>query len=48
MSGNLLLSLRFLCSLHFDEVVDKVVFMFDGLILEIGHPEVMFSNPQND
>jgi polar amino acid transport system ATP-binding protein len=30
------------------EVADKVVFMFDGSILEIGPPEAMFSKPQND
>jgi polar amino acid transport system ATP-binding protein len=30
------------------EVADKVVFMFAGSILEIGHPKVMFSNPAND
>jgi polar amino acid transport system ATP-binding protein len=30
------------------EVADKVVFMFDGSILEIGPPKAMFSNPQND
>ncbi|MDR3167004.1 MAG: amino acid ABC transporter ATP-binding protein [Treponema sp.] len=30
------------------EVADKVVFMFDGAILEIGVPEAMFSNPVND
>jgi len=30
------------------EVADKVVFMFDGSILEISPPEAMFSNPQND
>jgi polar amino acid transport system ATP-binding protein len=30
------------------EVADKVVFMFDGAILETGAPEAMFSNPVND
>ncbi|MDR2479976.1 MAG: amino acid ABC transporter ATP-binding protein [Treponema sp.] len=30
------------------EVADKVVFMFEGTILEIGAPEKMFSNPAND
>jgi polar amino acid transport system ATP-binding protein len=30
------------------EVADKVVFMFAGSILEVGHPKVMFSNPTND
>jgi polar amino acid transport system ATP-binding protein len=30
------------------EVADKVVFMFAGSILEIGHPKVMFSKPTND
>jgi polar amino acid transport system ATP-binding protein len=30
------------------EAADKVVFMFDGSILETGAPEVMFSNPAND
>jgi polar amino acid transport system ATP-binding protein len=30
------------------EVADKVVFMFEGTILEIGTPEAMFSNPVND
>ncbi|MDR3138041.1 MAG: amino acid ABC transporter ATP-binding protein [Treponema sp.] len=30
------------------EVADKVVFMFDGAILEIGAPEIMFSKPVND
>ena len=30
------------------EVADKVVFMFEGTILETGVPEKMFSNPAND
>ncbi|MDR1900380.1 MAG: amino acid ABC transporter ATP-binding protein [Treponema sp.] len=30
------------------EAADKVVFMFDGAILETGEPAVMFSNPAND
>jgi polar amino acid transport system ATP-binding protein len=30
------------------EVADRVVFMFEGSILEAGRPEVMFSNPSND
>jgi polar amino acid transport system ATP-binding protein len=30
------------------EVADKVVFMFDGAVLETGVPETMFSNPVND
>jgi polar amino acid transport system ATP-binding protein len=30
------------------EAADKVVFMFDGAILETGAPEAMFSNPVND
>jgi polar amino acid transport system ATP-binding protein len=30
------------------EVADKVVFMFEGSILELGHPGVMFTNPEND
>jgi polar amino acid transport system ATP-binding protein len=30
------------------EAADKVVFMFDGAILETGTPEAMFSNPFND
>ena len=30
------------------EVADKVVFMADGIILEEGKPEEIFSNPQND
>jgi polar amino acid transport system ATP-binding protein len=30
------------------EAADKIVFMFDGAILETGTPEVMFSKPRND
>ena len=30
------------------EVADKVVFMFEGAVLETGTPEAIFSNPQND
>ncbi|MDR2630083.1 MAG: amino acid ABC transporter ATP-binding protein [Spirochaetaceae bacterium] len=30
------------------EVADKVVFMFEGSILEMGKPSAMFSSPQND
>ena len=30
------------------EVADRVVFMFEGKILEIAPPEVMFNNPEND
>jgi polar amino acid transport system ATP-binding protein len=30
------------------EAADKIVFMFDGAILETGTPEVMFSKPQNE
>jgi polar amino acid transport system ATP-binding protein len=30
------------------EAADKIVFMFDGAILETGTPELMFSNPRND
>jgi len=30
------------------EVADRVVFMFEGKILEIAPPEVMFNNPVND
>jgi polar amino acid transport system ATP-binding protein len=30
------------------EAADKVVFMFDGTILESGSPEVMFNRPVND
>jgi polar amino acid transport system ATP-binding protein len=30
------------------EAADKVVFMFEGSILEVGQPSSMFSNPQND
>ncbi|MDR3161908.1 MAG: amino acid ABC transporter ATP-binding protein [Spirochaetaceae bacterium] len=30
------------------EVADKVVFMFEGAILEVGQPSAMFSRPQND
>ncbi|WP_010262611.1 amino acid ABC transporter ATP-binding protein [Treponema primitia] len=30
------------------DVADKVVFMFEGSILETGHPKDMFTNPVND
>jgi len=30
------------------EVADKVLFMYEGAILEEGTPEVMFNNPAND
>ena len=30
------------------EVADRVVFMFEGKILEIAPPEIMFNNPAND
>lgn len=30
------------------EVADKVIFMYDGLILELGTPEEIFSHPKND
>jgi polar amino acid transport system ATP-binding protein len=30
------------------EVADKVVFMYDGAILETGHPKDIFTNPTND
>jgi polar amino acid transport system ATP-binding protein len=30
------------------EAADKIVFMFDGAILETGSPELMFSGPRND
>jgi polar amino acid transport system ATP-binding protein len=30
------------------EVADKVVFMFEGTILETGTPDIMFNNPLND
>jgi polar amino acid transport system ATP-binding protein len=30
------------------EVADRVVFMFEGAVLEIAPPEVMFNNPAND
>ena len=30
------------------EVADKVIFMYDGLILESGTPEEIFSHPKND
>jgi polar amino acid transport system ATP-binding protein len=30
------------------EVADKVVFMYDGAILETGHPKDIFTNPSND
>jgi polar amino acid transport system ATP-binding protein len=30
------------------EVADKVVFMFEGAVLELGHPGQIFSEPAND
>jgi polar amino acid transport system ATP-binding protein len=30
------------------EVADRVVFMFEGSILEVGTPEKMFTSPAND
>ena len=30
------------------EVADRVVFMFEGKILEVAPPDVMFNNPEND
>jgi polar amino acid transport system ATP-binding protein len=30
------------------DVADKVVFMFEGSILEVDHPDKIFSNPSND
>jgi ABC-type polar amino acid transport system ATPase subunit len=30
------------------EVADKVLFMYEGLILESGTPDVIFNNPAND
>jgi polar amino acid transport system ATP-binding protein len=30
------------------EAADKIVFMFDGAILETAAPEAMFSHPSND
>jgi polar amino acid transport system ATP-binding protein len=30
------------------EVADKVVFMFEGAILEAGPPAELFTNPKND
>jgi polar amino acid transport system ATP-binding protein len=30
------------------EAADKIVFMFDGAVLETGTPETMFSRPQNE
>jgi polar amino acid transport system ATP-binding protein len=30
------------------EAADKVVFMFEGSILEMDHPDKIFSNPSND
>ncbi|MDR1099069.1 MAG: amino acid ABC transporter ATP-binding protein [Treponema sp.] len=30
------------------EAADKIVFMFEGAILETGGPDLMFSNPRND
>jgi polar amino acid transport system ATP-binding protein len=30
------------------EAADKIVFMFDGAVLETGTPEIMFSKPKNE
>jgi len=30
------------------EVADRVLFMYDGIILEEGTPEQIFSNPQHE
>lgn len=30
------------------EAADKVVFMFEGTILEVSPPDTMFTNPAND
>lgn len=30
------------------EVADKVVFMYDGIVLEEGTPEIIFNNPANE
>jgi ABC-type histidine transport system ATPase subunit len=30
------------------DVADKVIFMFEGAVLETGRPETMFTNPEND
>jgi polar amino acid transport system ATP-binding protein len=30
------------------DVADKVIFMFEGSILETGHPQDMFTNPENE
>jgi polar amino acid transport system ATP-binding protein len=30
------------------DVADKVVFMFEGAVLETGRPQTMFTNPDND
>jgi ABC-type polar amino acid transport system ATPase subunit len=30
------------------EVADRVVFMYEGSIMEVAPPEVMFNNPAND
>jgi polar amino acid transport system ATP-binding protein len=30
------------------EAADRVVFMCDGAVLEVGPPDAMFSNPKND
>jgi polar amino acid transport system ATP-binding protein len=29
------------------EAADKVIFMYQGSVLEIGSPEQIFSNPEN-
>ena len=30
------------------EVADRVVFMYEGEILEVNSPDVIFNNPQNE
>jgi ABC-type polar amino acid transport system ATPase subunit len=30
------------------DVADRVIFMFEGSILETGRPQDMFTNPEND
>jgi polar amino acid transport system ATP-binding protein len=30
------------------DVADRVIFMFEGTVLETGHPRDIFTNPQND
>ena len=30
------------------EVADKIVFMYEGVILEENTPDVIFNNPQNE